>query len=67
MKEDAAISLQKGRRIPIQTQKTVNAETRRLVKDGCIEKVDEIKDNVFIQPTVINSKGRPFGKNSSRR
>ena len=42
MKEDVAISQQKGRRIPIQMQKVIDAEIKRLLKDGLIEKVDEI-------------------------
>ena len=53
MKDDAAISQQKGRRIPIQMQKVVDAEMKRLLKDSQIKKVDEIKDDVFIQSTII--------------
>ena len=37
-------------------QKAVDAEIKRLLKDGHIEKVDEIKDDVFIQLTVITVK-----------
>ena len=37
-------------------QKTVDEETKRLLKEGHIKKVDEIKDDVFIQPTVITVK-----------
>ena len=37
-------------------QKVVDAVIERLLKDGLIEKVDEIKDDVFIQPTVRNVK-----------
>ena len=51
-KEDAAVPQQKGRRIPIQMQKAIDAITKRRLKDGHIERVDEIKVDVFIQPTV---------------
>ena len=53
LKSEAKISQQKGRRIPIQLQKAVDEEINRLLKDGHFEKIDEIKDDVFIQPTVI--------------
>ena len=56
MKEDASISQQNGIRIPIQIQKAVDWEIKRLSKEGHIERVDEIKDDVFIQPTVITVK-----------
>ena len=56
MKPEAKIPQQKGRRIPIQLQKAVDEEIKRLLKDGHIEKNDEIKDDVFIQPTVITVK-----------
>ena len=56
MKENASFSQQKGRRIPIQMQKTVDSEIKRLLKEGLFERVDEIKDDVFIQPTVITLK-----------
>ena len=55
MKEDVAVSQQKGR-ILIQMQKAADAEVKRLLKDGHIEKVDEIKVDVFIQSTVITVK-----------
>ena len=37
-------------------QKAVDEENKRLLKKAHIEKVDEIKDDVFIQPTVITVK-----------
>ena len=52
-KADAKITQQKGRRIPIQLQKVVDEEIGRLLKEGHIEKITEIKDDVFIQPAVI--------------
>ena len=67
LKSDAKISQQKGRRIPIQLQNAVDAETKRLLKDGHIEKINEIKDDVFIQPTVITVKKRPFSENCTKR
>ena len=56
LKSEAEVSQQKGRRIPIQLQKAVDEEISRLLKEGHIEKIDEIKDDVFIQPTVITVK-----------
>ena len=56
LKPDAKITQQKGRRIPIQLQNAVDAEIKRLLKEGDIEKINEIKDDVFIQPTVITVK-----------
>ena len=56
LKEDARIVQQKGRRIPFQLQKAVDEEIKRLLQSGHIEKVNEIKDDVFIQPTVITVK-----------
>ena len=52
----AKITQQKGRRIPIQLQNAVDEEIGRLLKEGHIEKINEIKDNVIIQPTVITVK-----------
>ena len=65
-KADAKITLQKGRRIPIQLQKAVDKEIGRLLKEGHIEKINEIKDDVFIQPTVITVKKGSFSKNCVR-
>ena len=56
LKSEAEVSQQKGRRIPIQLQKAVDEEISRLLKEGHIEKIDEIKADVFIQPTVITVK-----------
>ena len=52
-KADAKITEQKRRRIPIQLQKAVDKEIGRLLKEGHIEEINEIKDDLFIQPTVI--------------
>ena len=55
-KPGAKITQQKGRRTPIQLQKAVDEEIGRLLKESQIEKIIEIKENVFIQPTVITVK-----------
>ena len=49
MTKDTKITQQKGRRIPIQLQNRVDNEINRLLKEGHIEKVDKIQDDVFIQ------------------
>ena len=54
MKVDAKITLQKGRRRPIQLQKQVDKEIGKLFKQEHIEKIDKIQNEVFIEPTVIN-------------
>ena len=56
MKDNARISQQKGRRVPIQLQNQGDAEINKLLKEGHIEKVEKIRDDVFIQPTVITVK-----------
>ena len=56
MKENAHVTQQKGRRIPIQLQKQVDQEISKLLEQDDIEKIDSIKDDVFIQPVVITVK-----------
>ena len=56
MKDDTRITQQKGRRIPIQLQDQVDNEINKLLEQGHIERVDTIKDDVFIQPVVITVK-----------
>ena len=56
MKDNARISQQKGRRVPIQLPNQVDAEINKLLKEGRIEKVEKICDDVFIQPIVITVK-----------
>ena len=53
VKSEAKITQQKGRRIPIQLQEQVDKEIEKLLKEGRIEKIDKIQDDVFIQPTII--------------
>ena len=55
-KENGVPKQQKGRRIPLQLQNSVEKELKKLIETGHIEKVNEIKDDVFIQPTVITVK-----------
>ena len=43
MKDDARITQQKGRRIPIQLQNQVDNEIKKLLKEGHIEKVVKVK------------------------
>ena len=56
--ENAIITQQKGRRIPIQLHDRVDSEIEKLLKDGHIANVDKIQDNDFIQPTAITVKKR---------
>ena len=59
-KIDAKITQQKGRRITIQFRKAVNEEISRVLKEGHNEKINEMKDDVFIRPTEITvKKDRP--------
>ena len=56
MKENAKITQQKGRRIPIQLQEQVGKEIEKLLKDGHFERIEKFQEDVFIQPTVITVK-----------
>ena len=56
IKKEARITEQRGRRIPIQLQKAVDSEIQRLLREGHIEGVNDIKDAAFMQPTVITVK-----------
>ena len=49
-KSDTKITQQKVRRIPFQLQKAVAEEIGRLLKEGNFEIINEMKDDVFIQP-----------------
>ena len=55
-KENCVPKQQKGRRIPLQLQNLVEIEIKKLIKMGHTQKVNEIKGDVFIQPTVITAK-----------
>ena len=65
MKENAKITQQKGRRIPIQLQEQVDKEIEKLLKNGHIERIEKIQDDVFIQPTVITVKKGQVSENSA--
>ena len=56
MKDSTRITQQKGRRIPIQIQDQVDRKIKNLLDQGHIERVDTIKDDVFIQPIVLTVK-----------
>ena len=47
---------QKGRRAPIQLQEPVKREINRLLQEGQNVKVQDIKQDVFLQPTKITVK-----------
>ena len=65
LKEDSRIVQQKGRLTPIQLQNAVDAEVKRLLKHGQIEKVSTLKDDVFLTNSN-HSEDRSFSKNSVR-
>ena len=56
MKDGTRVTQQKGRRIPLLLQDQIDKEIKQLLEQGHIEKVDTIKDDVFIQPVVITVK-----------
>ena len=58
---------QKGRRVPVQLQQAVQQEINRLLQERHIVKVDESKEDVFLQHTVITVKKRQKCENSTRR
>ena len=55
-KQNANVTQQKSRRVPIQLQDAMQAETDRLLEEGHIQKVSEVTDKQFIQPVVITVK-----------
>ena len=55
-KQNAKITQQKGRRVPVQLQEAVQKEIERLLEEGRIENVNEVTDKQFIQPVVITVK-----------
>ena len=54
--KDTVVKQQKGRRVPIQLQDAVNKKVSRLIQEGHIVRVQELKEDVFLQPTVITVK-----------
>ena len=56
LKEDAKLIQQKGRPIPIHLQQSVGKEINKLIKQGHIEKANNIDENCFVSPAVITAK-----------
>ena len=56
LKEDAKLIQQKGRPIPIHLQQSVEKEIEKLIKQGHIEKTNNIDENCFVSPAVITVK-----------
>ena len=56
LKEDAKLIQQKGRPIPIHLQQLVGKEINKLLKQGLIEKANNIDENCFVSPAVITVK-----------
>ena len=54
--EDAKITQQEGRRVPLQLQQAVDSEVKILLDAGHIRKIDKLTDKMFIQPVVITVK-----------
>ena len=55
-KDGAKVTQQKGRRVPLQLQTAVKKEVKTLLKEGHIEKINKITNEMFIQPVVITVK-----------
>ena len=56
LKEDASLIQQKGRPIPIHLQQSVGKEINKLIKQGHVEKSNNIDENCFVSPAVITVK-----------
>ena len=56
LKGDAKLIEQKGRPIPIHLQQLVEKEIEKLIKQGHIEKANNIDENCFVSPAVITVK-----------
>ena len=56
LKEEARLIQQKGRLIPIHIQQSVESEINRLMKQGHIEKANNIDEICFVIPAVITVK-----------
>ena len=56
LKEDAKLIQQKGRLIPIHIQQSVGKEINKLIKQGHIEKTNNIDENCFVSPAVVTVK-----------
>ena len=56
LKEDARLIQQKRRPIPIHLQQSVEKEINKLMKQGHIEKANNIDEKCFVSPAVITVK-----------
>ena len=56
LKPDHKPVQQKGRRIPIHLQKAVTKEIKKLINAGHLTRVNDIKQDNFVSPTVITVK-----------
>ena len=56
LKEDAKLIQQKGRPVPINLQQSVGKEIEKLIKQGHIEKANNIDENCLVSPVVITVK-----------
>ena len=56
LKPDHKPVQQKGRRIPIHLQKVVTKEIKKLINAGHLTRVNDIKQDNFVSPTVITVK-----------
>ena len=56
LKEDAKLIQQKGRPTPIHLQQSVGKEINKRIKQGHIEKANNIDENCFVSPAVITVK-----------
>ena len=56
LREDAKLIQQKGRPKPVHLQQSVGKEINKLIKQGHIEKANDIDENCFVSPAVITVK-----------
>ena len=64
LKEDAKVKQQKGRPIQIHLQQSVEKEIEKLIKQGHIEKANNIDENCFVSPAVFTVKKDKSIKNA---
>ena len=62
LKEDAKLIQQNGRPIPIHLQQSLEKEIEKLIKQGHIEKANNIDENCFVSPAVITVKEDEYVK-----
>ena len=64
LKEDARITQQKGRPVPIHLQNQVAEEIKRLIKNGYLERATKRTEDCFVSPAVITVKKDKSVKNA---